>query len=257
VPLWYYEPGGKTFEILARIKDDPGSLAILLSSLAREGIDIVQSLSYSKDDTGVWIGFVRHKNTLLTIQRLRGIVMSSPSTISCEIAESVDGMLIEDLAFPITAAGGDREIIIGAQFMQAMMRKLKDEFQSASDVFLYREGMAFGELAEARYIKLLGKERLLKSLKYVFQELYSAFGWAKAELISANIEQHTATVRLYENFECPKGHANKASSHFIRGFLNGTLSVLMDVKTSTKEVRCVTMGDEFCEFLVTGPQAAS
>ena len=53
IPLFYYEPNGKTFEILARIKNDPGSLANLLSCLAMEGIDIVQSLSYSKDDTGV------------------------------------------------------------------------------------------------------------------------------------------------------------------------------------------------------------
>jgi predicted hydrocarbon binding protein len=250
IPLFYYEPNGKTFEILARIKNDPGSLAILLSSLAREGIDIVQSLSYSKDDAGVWVAFVRHKSSPLTIQRLKTIVMSSPSTISCEVAESVDGMLIENLTFPITAAGGDREVIIGAQFMHAMIGKLKEEFQSASDVFLFRQGMAFGEIAEVRYVKLLGKERLFKSLKYIFQELYSAFGWAKAELVNFSIEQHAATVRLYDNFECPKGHGDRPSSHFIRGFLNGSFTVLMEMKISTREVRCVSMGDEFCEFHV-------
>jgi predicted hydrocarbon binding protein len=253
IPLWYYEAGKTTFEILARIKNDPGSLATLLSCLSREEIDIVQSLSYSLEGTGVWIGFVRHKKSApLTSQGLRGIVMSSPSTISCQIAESVDGMLIEDLAFPVTAASGDREIIIGAQFMQAMMEKLREEFQSAADVFLYREGVAFGEIAEARYIRLLGRERLMKSLKYVFQELYSAFGWARAELVSVNIEMRTATVRLYENFECPKSRSDKPCNHFIRGFVNGCFSVLMEAKTSTREVKCVSMGDEFCEFRTTG-----
>jgi predicted hydrocarbon binding protein len=251
IPLWYFESGRKTFEILAKTKNDPGSLSILLNCLAREGIDIVQSLSYSMEETAIWIGFVRHKTASLTSQRLHGIVMSSPSTISCEISESVEGMLIEDLAFPITVADGDREIIIGAQYMQAMMKKLKEEFQSASDVFLYREGVAFGELAEARYIKLLGRDRMLRSLRYVLPRLYSSFGWAKAELVNASIEDHTATVRLYENFECPREHGQMPHSHFVRGFMNGTFSVLMQVKTSNREVKCVSMGDEFCEFRVT------
>ncbi len=252
IPLWHFEPNGKTFEILARIKNDPGSLAALLGALAREGIDIIESLSYSKESIGVWIGFVRHKKIPLTSQGLHNLVMSSPSTISCEIGENVNGMLIENLAFPITAANGDREIIIGAEFMKAMMRKLREEFQSASDVLLYREGVAFGEIAEKRYVDLLGRERLLKSLNYVYPGLYSAFGWARVELVSVNIQERQAIVRLYDNFECPIGHGGKASSHFVRGFLNGTFSVLMEAKTSTLEVKCVTKGDKYCEFQATG-----
>jgi len=157
--------------------------------------------------------------------------------------------LIDNLTFPLARINGTRDVMIRAEFLRDMMRKLKDEFQSAADVFLYKEGMALGESAEKFYIERYGADEIFHALAY-FQSFYSALGWAKPELVSVDIPGRKATLRLYESFECPKEKGNKAYSHFLRGFINGSFSTLLGVKTSTKEVMCQTKGDSCCEFLV-------
>ncbi len=104
-----------------------------------------------------------------------------------------------------------------------MMSKLRQEFQSAADLFLYKEGLALGEAAEKEYIVHYGMEKMSKSIRYM-QGLYSALGWARAELVSVNISEHRAVVRLHDCFECETVSGSKPQSHFMRGFVNGAFS---------------------------------
>jgi predicted hydrocarbon binding protein len=247
-PILHFDPERKTFEIVARIKNPPGSLAALLSVLSRDGVDIINSLTYERENYAVWIAFVQHKNEK-TVHELTDLVNSSSSTLSCAVSESVDGFLVENMTFPLAGVDQDRAIIVRAQLFRDMMQKLRDEFQSAADLFLFKEGNAMGESAEKLYIEKFGLEKLISDLSYL-HGIYSALGWARAELVRANIPGHFATIRLHESFECPSGGGQKPYSHFLRGFINGSFSVMMGAKTQTKEVKCVAKGDQFCEFEV-------
>jgi len=250
IPLFYYDPNHKTFQIVVKLKNHSGSLAALLTSLAREDIDIINSADYAQGEFAIWIGFVQGGAEDLTIQKLESVAGSSPSTISVEASESVNGFLIDNLTFPLSRMNGDRDVMIRAEFLRDMMRKLRVEFQSAADVFLYKEGMALGETAEKFYIEKYGADKLFQTLLY-FQSFYSALGWAKPELVFVDLPGKKATLRLYESFECPKEEGDRVYSHFLRGFINGSFSVMMRKRTSTKEVSCQAKGDPYCEFMVT------
>lgn len=249
VPLFYYDPEGRTFEIAVRLKNTPGSLASLLAALAREDINVINSSGYAHEDFGVWVGFVQVSKENLNVQSLETIALSSPSTLSVKVSRGVDGFLIENLTFPLARFDGERDIMIRAEFFREMMAKLRSEFHSAADVFLYKEGMALGERSTRFYIEKYGQDRILSSLPY-FQSIYSALGWARAELVSSDIAGRRAVLRLYESFECPKENGDKAYSHFLRGFVNGAFSQIVGAETSTKEIMCQAKGDPYCEFVV-------
>jgi len=249
VPLFYFDNEGRTFEIAVRLKNTPGSLASLLAALAREEVNVINSTGYARDDYGVWVAFVQASKENLNVQSLETIALSSPSTLSVKVTHGVDGFLIDTLTFPLARIDGDRDIIIRAEFFRDMMAKLRREFHSAADVFLYKEGMALGERSTSYYLEKYGKDRILSSLSY-YQSIYSALGWARAELVSADIEGRRAVLRLYESFECPKEKGDKVYSHFLRGFINGSFSQLVGVETSAKEVMCQAKNDPYCEFVV-------
>ena len=250
IPIFYFDEERKSFQIVVKLKNNPGSLASLLNVLAKQEINILTSVDYAQGDSGIWIGFVQAKDDKLTTQKLESIARSSPTTISVKTSESINGFLIDNLTFPFARLNGDRDVIIRAEFLRDMMRKLRDEFGSAADVFLYKEGIALEESAEKFYIDRYGAEKLFHALTY-FQSFYSALGWAKPELVFVDPPGRKATLRLYESFECSKENGNKPYSHFLRGFINGSFSTMMGAKTSTREVLCQAKGDPCCEFLVT------
>lgn len=252
VPLFYYDPEGRTFEIAVKLRNTPGSLASLLAALAREEVNVINSSGFAQGDSGVWVAFVQISKENLNAQSLETIALSSPSTVSVKVSHGVHGFLIENLAFPLSGLDGERDVMVRAEFFRDMMAKLRREFHSAADVFLYKEGMALGERSMKFYVEKYGQDRIISSLSY-FQSMYSALGWARAELVSADIPARRVVLRLYESFECPKENGDKVYSHFLRGFVNGAFSQIMGSEISTKEIMCQARNDPYCEFVVGLP----
>jgi predicted hydrocarbon binding protein len=80
--------------------------------------------------------------------------------------------------------------------------------------------------------------------------MYSALGWGVFELAEISFDKRRATVRALENVECKSFNrpSPEPKSNFVRGHLSGLFTEVFEERMDAKEVRCYSVGDEYCEF---------
>jgi len=77
-----------------------------------------------------------------------------------------------------------------------------------------------------------------------------ALGWASIETLNWSDDGIGIRIRADGLVECQLLERHKGS-HMFRGFISGILSRLFGKELLAKEVKCVSKGDEYCEFLTT------
>ncbi len=63
-----------------------------------------------------------------------------------------------------------------------------------------------------------------------------------------NLDNKTAELILSDNLECDNKKKYKAKSYFIRGIWEAIFEGLFEIKVVLNETKCISLGDEFCEF---------
>jgi len=249
-----YSPGRRLVEFAVEKKNVVGALAKISGEIARLGVDVFSGFltAYPGEERSLW-SFVADLTGLdLTPEKVAEELRKLDVVLNVRYAEArLDGLIIDDLHFPLKASLGERNILIRVKSVADMFDRIFKDFGTGGVAIVYKMGLEAGkrkaEATKAHY-RVDGREML----EIILAERI-AKGWGIPRLIEFNQEEAEATVEVQELFECTpyKGRLKEARSHLFRGYLSGVLTVLFGREVLVSEVECIAKGDPYCKFKVS------
>lgn len=84
-----------------------------------------------------------------------------------------------------------------------------------------------------------------------FAQAKKAIGWGIFEFQEVNFERLSGTVIVRDSFEAASwGKKNYAVCDWTRGAIAGFMSVVFGKLVKVKEVKCLAIGADVCEFVI-------
>ncbi len=149
---------------------------------------------------------------------------------------------------------GVRVIVWDAEFYKTLVSNLTGTFQTGTTVFLYHIGLSYGRLLGRRILESGG---LAKQTELEYRQRYASLAIGKFHFPSL-MELATSgglaqiTVRLRDSFFAKAlGKTGTAECHIVRGLLEGTAGEVFKRDYQCVEAKCLSKGDEQCEFLIS------
>jgi predicted hydrocarbon binding protein len=248
---YHYNPKKKVFLVSIEIRNDPNALASIASILSDSGITALGGFTSMNQETqrGLW-GFFAETEKDVKAARLKQLIESSPFVISSNVVEGNEGIVVDTIHFPLKLNSGETMILVRREIFSDMFNRLGEIFGTGGETIVFEEGEATGESDAKRLIQVFGKDLAQQSVPEL-SNLYLTLGWGRPELVRFNAIPFSATMRLYDSFECTGQKSTKPHSHFIRGHMTGLITVLFQKKVECIETKCVALGDLFCEFNIS------
>jgi predicted hydrocarbon binding protein len=243
---YHFDPPKKTFQIVARIKDTPGALGVVLEAL-RTHINLIGSVSYVTDQgNAVWSGFAEALSPSETEAELKKIMSHLDVVEESIVKTSEDGLLVDDYHLGIEVGLGEDFIMLPAKGVSHTYDHLTELFGSGGDTILYDEGFSLGKVNARYFMRLLGAD-LARQKVHQLAALYGTMGWGNAQM---EIENTAAsfTVVVENCFECSAKRRVRTTCSFMRGHLAGFLSTTFETILRSSEEKCRFRGDPVCEF---------
>ncbi len=252
VIVFLHDPRKTFFHVVVELKNEPGAIASVANSLAGTKINMLSGFisAESERKEGVWSFFAEAKTADVSKDQIKNLIGSSPYILDVLVNQSRDGTLVEKVHFPLAYNTGQRSLLITQKGFSQMLKKIRDTFGSGGDVIVYDEGYTLGN-SDAAGFTSAGQRENTKQLLANILDGFSALGWGRAELISFDPDLFRIVIRMRESMECFGQNAPRPYSHFIRGNLAGLFSRLTDGKVNCEETKCISTGDEYCEFSVS------
>ncbi|MBO3839394.1 MAG: V4R domain-containing protein [Thermoproteota archaeon] len=151
--------------------------------------------------------------------------------------------------FPLTVEKV-RVAIFPLTVLEGFIKTVRNAFDKPiSQTILWYQGREVGRTIFESYERVFGLKGA-RALEFLRVRAL-LFGWAYMETSKFEELKKTATIRLFDNWECELFKGSKEpQNHFMRGILVGFLTGLFGVETEAVETKCIAKGDAFCEFVV-------
>lgn len=251
VMVYRYDPKKKYFIVSLHLENKPGALGNLANLLGIRGLNILEGFfgGITYGTKGNVSFFLESTNQRIDEGWLKDFLQSSVYVSDVEVKSGVDGFLTDSLNFPLTWNTGERAVMIRMEGLRAMLRAiiLADPVNGEQDI--YSQGFNLGNASWQDLLRIYRpktKEGLGELLA-----IYAAAGWGRPELVDLDLARKKARVRMKEGFECAGMSTGKPESHFMRGHLAGTLSAFFGAEVKAEETRCMSAGDDLCEFIIS------
>lgn len=83
------------------------------------------------------------------------------------------------------------------------------------------------------------------------ENVFTLAGFGKMEVVSWDVQKKEMIYRVYDSTVAKMyGNVGRAVDHIPRGWFAGASSVFFKTDVDCVETKCLSKGDEFCEFLV-------
>jgi predicted hydrocarbon binding protein len=246
---YHYNPDKKVFLVSIDLKHDPGALASISSILFNSEITPLGGFTSinPESQTGVW-GFFAESKKDMRASQLKKLIDSSPYVLGSSVIEGTEeGLVVDTIHFPLKLNSGETMILARKEVFSDMFKRLGEIFGTGGETIVYEEGEATGESDGRRLIEVFGRDLALQSIPEL-SNLYLTLGWGRPELVKFNAIPFSATIRLYDSFECSGQKSTKPHSYFIRGHMTGLINTLFQKQVNCVERKCSALGDEYCEF---------
>lgn len=252
VMLFISLPGSKLAEIFIELKNVPGALAEASDLLFRYGVNILTGMHIvGASEVGNWIFFADFTNAIeppgVIIEKLRKL----DKVVDAKYIES-ENFIMESFLYPVIS--WDRRcVIMDAKQLGLSLTKMKELLGSGGATLLFYQGFEYGSQLMKWIKKIIEHKVTLKELLSILFKTYRTSGWGVAELVEENEDEKLYVIRVYECFEALSKTTLKIkdnSCDFNRGFWSGALSEILGVKMRAIEERCVSKGDQYCQFKV-------
>ncbi len=247
-----YRQGRRLYGIIVEAFSKPGVLASISSMLAERDLDIIYCTAIAAEDKrGGIIFLVDFTDSDAMPQSIAEELKSLEFVEDVTIIEPiVNGFLIDDATFPIML-GRRRALILDDGMLQGIFISFREHLGSGGEAMLYHLGLEAGR-SRGRHAAMLaqrvGIKSLDKGLETVAKAL-KALGYGIIEFIELQENPPRARVRIYNSIECELGRgAGHPFSQYIRGLINGIMSEFFKREMTAREVKCIAMGDPYCEF---------
>jgi len=143
-------------------------------------------------------------------------------------------------------------ILLNLRIYRAWHEGLSRVFGTGASTILYEMGRELG----VNVIQSM-REKTKNPLRIVALGLKHAslLGWGEFNVNTAQILKmatlRTMKVSVYNCFIAKAiGNRGQASCHLLRGFFTGTLQSLVGGTCSCEEIKCLSKGDVYCEFVL-------
>jgi predicted hydrocarbon binding protein len=248
---YHYNPKKKVFLVSIDMKNDPSALASITSILSNAEITVLSGFTSmnAQTDTGVW-GFFAESEKDVRASQLKQLIDSSPYVTDSSVVEGTDGLVVDSIHFPLKLNSGEMMILARREVFSDMFKRLGEIFGTGGETIVFEEGEATGESDGKRLIEVFGRDLAQQSVPEL-SNLYLTLGWGRPELVRFNAIPFSATIRLYDSFECSGHKSTKPNSYFIRGHMTGLINTLFQKKVNCVETKCSALGDAFCQFNLT------
>ena len=246
--VYFTSPNEKMFQIVVRMKDEPGALGQILNLLAGH-VSMVDVHAYNTSEReAILSGFARHVPTSEKPTSLEETVMMSPFALDCKIVESSDGLLVDSFHTGIETDYGEPLMLFRRDAFNMMFDRMAELFGTGGEVMLLYEGMAIGEMNAHEIIRRLGKDTITRNMPSVIRML-STSGWGSASLQFS--EDGSPVVRIDHCFESSTRKKVRHGCYFAKGMLTGVARVILGPEVKCEETKCVLRGDDYCEFTLS------
>jgi predicted hydrocarbon binding protein len=252
---YLYDPEKKYFHVVVELKNEKGALANLCATFAEANVNLLNGfISVSPEGkSGIFSTFAEAESPSVTAADIQGVVDSCKFTKRSIIKESTNGLLVDTFHFPLRMTPGSDSILMSVNVLSHMFKELRESFGSGGSVILYNEGLAVGKSWMESISLPTGRKNALKHLNELFQ-IYHACGWGMIEVTTSSSDLNDARIRVWNSFECSGHSAVRPYSQFLRGMINGSCRAISDITTQCDEMKCIAVGDRYCEFWVHGPE---
>lgn len=160
------------------------------------------------------------------------------------------GLITDSYSFPQLFIN-ERVIVFRKSGYAALIKKMREDYGEGFKAVQYHIGFNYGYDAFKNIKEKYGSD--IDELLKIGAEYSRIVGFGIIEVVSYS--NNRAALRVYNNFECELFiGSNKPQSHFMRGILAGWFAGLWDLdikKIDVKETNCISMGDPYCEFIIT------
>ncbi|RLI20983.1 hypothetical protein DRO54_04905 [Candidatus Bathyarchaeota archaeon] len=223
---------GKILEII--FESDADILAVnSISSKGKTHITLLLDLSKAKISTK------ELKEKLGKLGFLSEVSILEPKPLFFDVAH-----------FPLTN-GLERVCIISTAALAQMHEEMIRILGSGAFTILWYMGLGKGEILIKLIKELIPKTKLdKKELLMAFKQLYQAGGWGIIEYADVNIKRGSGRIRVHHSIaESVMKRYNQPICYYTKGHLAALLREVFGCETiRLQEVKCMAMGDEYCEF---------
>jgi len=247
VPIYHLNPTKRNFHIVLTLRNVPGALAGVSSIITSSNTNILSGQISVLDGHAHWSFFAEAEKGGTNAATLRSLLVASEYTEEVAVSEDADGLLVDNVCFPLRWNQGDRAVVIRQRALAEMFTQMRKEFGSGGSVLLYNEGYNMGRGSFELVLERAGKPFIREHLRECMGILASV-GWGKFSLVSYDKEGPRLVVRVEDSFECTGFDSDRPYSQFLRGHMCSVLSLLLDAKLKCEETSCVATGSKYCEF---------
>lgn len=251
IPVYVFNPIKKNYHVYLRLRNEIGAIAEASYILKKASISILGGITSVSNGEGTWSFFAESQKNGLSASDVSYLLAKAKHVIDVSVEEDSEGFLV-DTTFPLRWNTGERAIMIRHAFIVSMLDTIREKFGSVGEAIIYEEGVILGREGFREIVKKLGPEFARRHIDQMVR-FYNAVGWGKVEIVHCNILEPRILLWVHESFEC-SGHSSEGSySRFFRGHLAGAFSSLFGREMECNEIRCISSGNNRCEFLITPP----
>jgi predicted hydrocarbon binding protein len=251
---YQYSPGKKVFLVSIEFKNAPGSLPGITSTLSKAGVKTLSGFTAIRGggEEATW-GFFAEAEMDLRAQNLKRLLDETSGVTKTKVIEGTGGLVVDTIHFPLKLNTGETMVLMRKEVFSDMFRRLGEMFGTGGESIVFEEGEATGENDGRKLVEIFGADGAMANTPELSM-LYLTLGWGRPELVRFNPAPFSATIRLFDSFECSGQKSTKPNSQFIRGHMTGLINVLFGKRVKTVETKCRALGDECCEFVLSeGP----
>ncbi len=169
------------------------------------------------------------------------------------IEPQATGLLIDTASFPITVAG-ERIILLRSSGLKTLINGLKRQIgAAAAEALLYNIGLEIGRgLGEAhkRLAAKLGIADPVQIFRKISIPLFTALGYGVIHIKELQLKTRPRIIlHIYNCIECEVAEASsQPACHLVRGMVEGGAVVILGLELTSKENKCIALGDPYCEL---------
>lgn len=147
----------------------------------------------------------------------------------------------------LVGPGGEDYVVISAEALRRINQHEELMLGSGSFVIWYNSGRAVGKVDGERYRPLM-RSMDIQEFASLLRETYSRFGWGYVEY--KDVDPASGELRFtVQNSPLSRGIASKEPRcWFVRGFVEGLISALLEVEVTAVETSCQSVNGQFCTF---------
>lgn len=165
------------------------------------------------------------------------------------LAPSIYNLIFSGL-FCYKDIGGVRVIYLSTASMRGLIGGIKNKFgKEAGNALLYHIGNSVGGEIFNSYASRLGISKFDDGVA-LLDALFKAMGWGKIAYYEKYGDIITAGINNLWECEIRK-EPEEPGDHFTRGVLNGFFKLMLDAGLGVKQTKCMSRGDDACEFEMT------